>query len=78
MLVDLQHEIGGQLEVQVHVYRQQRIFGAGIRFHGEWHGNGNRQIVLIVVQVNLITEVATLSALANDDDAGVVEHRHGS
>lgn len=57
------------------VDRQQRSLWRGIGLHGERHRHRHGQVVLLVVQVDLLAEIAALSPLANDDDPRIVEHR---
>nr|WP_257129744.1 hypothetical protein [Piscirickettsia salmonis] len=76
-LVDLQHQIGRQLEIQVHVDGQERLLLAGVGFHREGHGHRDDQAVARIVKIGVAAEVAALAALAHDHDAGVVQHRHG-
>ncbi|SWI96628.1 Uncharacterised protein [Klebsiella pneumoniae] len=49
MLFNLQHQFSGQLKIQMHVNRQQRMFCGRIGFHHEWHRYRNRQIVLFII-----------------------------
>jgi len=59
----------------MHVDGQQWILRRALRFHREGNWHGDRQIVLLVVDVDLPAEIAPLAALADDDDTGVVQDR---
>lgn len=41
------------------------------------HRHRDGKVMLFVIKVDLIAEIATLPALADDDDAGVVQHGLG-
>ncbi|MNM78739.1 hypothetical protein D3C81_906520 [compost metagenome] len=74
-VIHLQHQLAGQLEIEVHVDREHRLGLSGIGLHGEGDRHRDHQIVLGVIDVGVLSQIAAFAALAENHDAGVIQHR---
>ena len=72
---DLRGQFGSHDEIKVQIQCKQRTLRCCVGLHVERYRHGHGEIVTLIVEIKLVAEVPSLSALAHDHDTGIVQNR---